>query len=131
MVFYFNESIKLARQIIPVNRRSRTLITLAATAGMRLLEYNSLFYTHNFTFQIIITLTSSRISNKTQTDLILDYIRDYFSTTEFFISGRDHVKIISGNDEAVFAWVSTNYFLDIFSVVSNFNCRLTSTSFTF
>lgn len=55
--------------------------------------------------------------NQTQSDQILGFIRDYFSTTEFMFSDPKQVKIIDGKDEALFAWVSTNYFLDSYSVV--------------
>jgi hypothetical protein len=37
-------------------------------------------------------------------------VRDYFNTTGFLLQKPTQVKILSGIDEAIMAWISANYF---------------------
>ncbi len=36
-------------------------------------------------------------------------LRDYFSECGFMFKDKSQVKIISGKEEALFAWISANY----------------------
>lgn len=71
-------------------------------------------------------------ANKVQSDTILNYTRDLFSASEFLYKGPEQVQIITGKDEGINAWISTNYYLNNFntvkrilynSVYSNFNIK--------
>lgn len=56
-------------------------------------------------------------SNNTQAQTVLNYTRDIFAQSEFLYKGPEQVQIISGKDEGLYAWVSTNYYLDKFNTV--------------
>jgi len=57
-------------------------------------------------------------TNPTQTNNILNYVRDYFNSSEYLYTSPQQVQIINGKDEGIYAWISTNYFLDKYSSVS-------------
>ncbi|CAF1010725.1 unnamed protein product, partial [Brachionus calyciflorus] len=91
-ILYFNDCLQNASKLIPHDRKNRTYVILAATAGMRLLD----------------------ISNQNRSNTILGYIRNHFSKSEFLYVTNDQVKIIDGKDEGLFAWISSNYFANKF-----------------
>ncbi|RMZ94922.1 ectonucleoside triphosphate diphosphohydrolase 1 isoform X1 [Brachionus plicatilis] len=93
VILYFNDCLQEASKFIPNQRKNRTHIILAATAGMRLLN----------------------ITDKNQSDKILSYIRYHFSKSGFLYKSDDQVKIIDGKDEGLYAWISANYFSEKFS----------------
>ena len=55
--------------------------------------------------------------NPEKANKTLNNIRDYFSSSEFLFTDPDQVQIIDGKEEGLFAWVSTNYFIDSYSSV--------------
>ena len=57
------------------------------------------------------------MTNPTQAEAVLSYIREYFSTTEFLFDNSNQVQVIDGKEEGLFAWVATNYFLDAYAPV--------------
>ena len=57
------------------------------------------------------------MTNPTQAEAVLNYIREYFSTTEFLFDNSNQVQVIDGKEEGLFAWVATNYFLDAYAPV--------------
>lgn len=89
----FAKCIAKAHELIPKDRKDRTKINLAATAGMRLLEQ-----------------VSAAKTNRT-----MEFIRDYFRSTGFRMDDNSQVKIISGKEEAISGWISANY------IENNFN----------
>lgn len=89
----FSKCIAKAHELIPEDRKDRTKINLAATAGMRLLEQ-----------------VSAAKTNRT-----MEFIRDYFRSTGFRVDDNSQVKIISGKEEAISGWISANY------IENNFN----------
>ena len=64
---------------------------LGATAGLRLFEMKNATYTHS----------------------LLNSTREYFSTLGLlFKSPADQVRIISGSEEGLSGWISTNILMD-------------------
>ncbi|CAF4001287.1 unnamed protein product [Adineta steineri] len=87
---YFDSAMTTCINSIPSTRQSRTLIFLGATAGLRLL---------NITDPAYIT----RLLNST---------RAYFSTLNLLFSDPlSQVRIISGSEEGLSGWISTNILL--------------------
>lgn len=80
------------QKLIPESRMKRAYIFLAATAGMRLLEAR----------------------DKTASDEIFGYIREYFKETDFLFKNDSQVRILTGQEEGNNAWISANYFQDNF-----------------
>ncbi|XP_014343043.1 ectonucleoside triphosphate diphosphohydrolase 3 [Latimeria chalumnae] len=77
------------KKIIPVPLHKDSPVYLGATAGMRLLK----------------------LQNETAANAVLSSIEDYFKFLPFdFRSAR----IITEQEEGVFAWITANYFLDNF-----------------
>lgn len=52
---------------------------------------------------------------------VLNFAREYFASSEFLFKNDSQVRIISGQEEGINAWISINYFLDIFNLVSFLN----------
>ena len=48
---------------------------------------------------------------------VLEFIQDYFRSTEFMFTNDSQVQIISGKDEALDAWISANYIENNFNTV--------------
>ncbi|CAF0750987.1 unnamed protein product [Brachionus calyciflorus] len=92
-IIYFNDCLQNASKTIPNERKSRAHIVLAATAGMRLLN----------------------VSDSNQTQKILGFIRDHFAKSEFLFKSNDQVKILTGKEEGLYAWISANYFANKFT----------------
>ncbi|CAF0737146.1 unnamed protein product [Adineta steineri] len=87
---YFDSAMTTCISSIPSTRKSRALIFLGATAGLRLL---------NITDPAYIT----RLLNST---------RAYFSTLKLrFRDPINQVRIISGSEEGLSGWISTNILL--------------------
>ncbi|RUS72025.1 hypothetical protein EGW08_020209 [Elysia chlorotica] len=87
--------LKEAETLIPSEKYSNTPVYLGATAGMRLIK----------------------LKNPTAADAILVSVRDTFSVSKFkLIDGKTSVRIISGADEGLFSWVTSNYLSNAFNV---------------
>lgn len=93
----FSTCISKAKDIIPVKRQSRAYIFLAATAGMRLLDSQ----------------------NKTASDQIFNYVRDYFSSLGFLYKNSSQVRLLSGSEEGINAFISANYFENNFAIMKH------------
>ena len=76
-----------ARQLIPIDKHSETLIALGATAGLRLLE----------------------LKDRHLSDTIQRNVRSYFKKTGFLYSSDAQVRVLTGSEEGAFAWISANY----------------------
>ncbi|XP_038638512.1 ectonucleoside triphosphate diphosphohydrolase 8-like [Scyliorhinus canicula] len=74
---------------IPPKKQRKAHISLAATAGMRLLE----------------------IQNQSQSRMILDEVRNTICSYPFQFH---EARIISGADEGVYGWITVNYLLQCF-----------------
>lgn len=48
--------------------------------------------------------------NKTASDQIFNYAREYFRTTGFLFKNDTQARIITGQEEGADAWISANYF---------------------
>jgi len=83
----FNKCMEKARQLIPIDKHSETLIALGATAGLRLLE----------------------IKDRYLSDTIQRNVRNYFKKTGFLYSSDGQVRVLTGSEEGAFAWISANY----------------------
>lgn len=114
LISKFKACIEKADSEIPEDRKSRSYLFLAATAGMRLLEYVYLkTIKKNW---VIIIFFKYRARNKTASDEILGFIREYFSELNFLYKNSSQVRIISGQEEGTNAWISANYYLNYFQV---------------
>jgi hypothetical protein len=49
------------------------------------------------------------VKNKTHSDLILQHVRNYFKISGYLFQNDDQVKIITGQEEGDFAWISANF----------------------
>ncbi|KAJ4458545.1 putative ectonucleoside triphosphate diphosphohydrolase 1 [Paratrimastix pyriformis] len=85
---YFKELIAFASEAIPKSEHSRTPIFIKATAGLRLLP-------------------------PAKRDTILKAVREYLSqpANNPFLFKADNAQMISGQEEAVFGWITTNWLL--------------------
>lgn len=63
-----------------------------------------------------------RVRNNVQADKVLNFIRDYFNTTQkgFIFNNASQVRIITGQEEGINAWISVNYFQNNFKAVCLF-----------
>ena len=77
---------KLAEKHIPPNCHSETVLYMVATAGMRTLPL------------------------KSQNDILSELRRRTPRITNFHFADN-HVDVISGKEEGMFAWISANYVL--------------------
>ncbi|RNA42204.1 ectonucleoside triphosphate diphosphohydrolase 1 isoform X1 [Brachionus plicatilis] len=93
----FSKCMIQARKLVPVAKWNQTLITLKATAGMRLSE-----------------LSSPSISKT-----IFHMIRHYFNQSGFLYKNESQVETISGKDEALNAWITANFLANNFHQDSN------------
>ena len=50
-----------------------------------------------------------RIKNKTFSDRILGEIRSFFEKSGYSYKSPEQVKIISGQEEGIFAWIASNH----------------------
>lgn len=89
---YFRPCLQKAMEKIPENRYKFSPIFLGATAGMRL----------------------ARLRNENRAKQILETIREIFSTYPFqFVTARQ-VRILTGMEEAIDGWITTNILLEKF-----------------
>ncbi|KAK3784834.1 hypothetical protein RRG08_056793 [Elysia crispata] len=89
------DCLKEAETLIPSDKYSITPVYLGATAGMRLIH----------------------LRNPDAAEAILNSVRDTFSVSKFKLMNRKtSVRIISGADEGIFSWVTTNYLTNVFNV---------------
>ena len=77
---------KLAEKHIPSDRHSETVLYMLATAGMRMLP------------------------PKAQSDILSELRRRTPRITNFHFADN-HVDVISGKEEGMYAWISANYVL--------------------
>lgn len=82
-----------AKTVIPQSEWSRTLLTMKATAGLRLLPEN-------------------------KANGILEECRKLFQTSGFQIS-KNSISIMEGTDEGIFSWFTVNFLLDRFNSLSS------------
>ncbi|KAI0986010.1 hypothetical protein GJ496_007677 [Pomphorhynchus laevis] len=82
---YFRPFVQKANKIVPLQIRKDTIVMLGATAGMRILA----------------------IKNLNLSKRILNSIRLFFQCNGYLVSNRD-IRIISGEEEALYAWISIN-----------------------
>ncbi|UJR14904.1 hypothetical protein I4U23_001888 [Adineta vaga] len=88
---YFNSAMMTCIDVIPSTRKNRALIFLGATAGLRLFE----------------------MKNATYTNALLNGTRTYFSSLDLlFKAPEQQVRIISGAEEGLSGWISTNILLE-------------------
>ncbi|CAF1356767.1 unnamed protein product [Rotaria sordida] len=84
---YFQSAMSDCINEIPLTRKSRAFIFLGGTAGLRLFEIKDSNYTNN----------------------LLSSTRSYFSSLGVrFKAPENQVRIISGSEEGLSGWVSTN-----------------------
>lgn len=89
------DCLKKAETLVPSEKYATTPVYLGATAGMRLIQ----------------------LRNPRASEDILKSIRDTFSVSKFhLINPKTSVRIISGSDEGIFSWVSSNYLTNVFNV---------------
>ena len=61
------------------------------------------------------------LRNPDAAEALLNSVRDTFSVSKFKLMNRKtSVRIISGADEGIFSWVTTNYLTNVFNVVRLF-----------
>ena len=58
-----------------------------------------------------------RVRNKTASDEIFGYVKDYFKTLDFLFKNMSQARIISGAEEGIDAWISANYYQNNFKVI--------------
>lgn len=83
---YIEKIIQQAARMVPIEHHSTTPISFLATAGMRMFSYR-------------------------ETGAVLATIRQQLlnSSINPFLVQTDSIRVISGEEEAVFAWVATNF----------------------
>ncbi|KAL0118894.1 hypothetical protein PUN28_009489 [Cardiocondyla obscurior] len=81
-----------AKAVIPQSEWSRTLLTMKATAGLRLLPEH-------------------------KANSILEECRKLFQTSGFQIA-RNSISVMEGTDEGIFSWFTVNFLLDRFNSLS-------------
>ena len=57
-----------------------------------------------------------RARNKTASDEIIGFIRDYFKSLDFVFTNVTQARIISGEEEAINGWTAINYIQSNFKV---------------
>jgi hypothetical protein len=62
------------------------------------------------------------LKNKTISDQVYGYIREYFRESKFLFKNDSQARTITGQEEGTSAWISANYFLDNFKPVSFIDC---------
>ncbi|XP_076981684.1 ectonucleoside triphosphate diphosphohydrolase 1 isoform X2 [Tamandua tetradactyla] len=92
---YLTECMGKATQVIPESRHQETPVYLGATAGMRLL----------------------RMESEKLADQVLDAVTKSLSSYPFNFQGA---KIITGEEEGAYGWITVNYLLDKFKQKSGF-----------
>ncbi|XP_004580077.3 ectonucleoside triphosphate diphosphohydrolase 1 isoform X1 [Ochotona princeps] len=91
---YLYECMERAKEVIPSSQHSETPVYLGATAGMRLL----------------------RMENEGIADKILDVISTTLSSYPFDFQGA---RIITGQEEGAYGWITINYLMEKFIKKSN------------
>lgn len=61
-----------------------------------------------------------RIKNKELAHKLLQGVRDYFKTLPFMYLSDSQVRIISGPEEGIFAFLASNYIKKEFPLVNNY-----------
>ncbi|CAF0733058.1 unnamed protein product [Adineta steineri] len=89
---YFKPCLQKAMSQIPSNRQKFAPVFLGATAGMRL----------------------SRLRNATRANQVFETIRDIFSRYPFQFVAARQVRILTGMEEAIDGWITTNILLEKF-----------------
>ncbi|XP_064419005.1 ectonucleoside triphosphate diphosphohydrolase 1 isoform X2 [Latimeria chalumnae] len=84
-----------AKSKIPKDRHKETPVYLGATAGMRLL----------------------RLESPTASDAVLNAVKKFLQTYPFSFSGA---RIITGQEEGAYGWITINYLLENFKQDSSF-----------
>ncbi|XP_062980779.1 ectonucleoside triphosphate diphosphohydrolase 3 isoform X2 [Elgaria multicarinata webbii] len=84
-----NDCMDKVKEKIPFHLHRNTSVYLGATAGMRLL----------------------RLQNESAASEVLDSIHNYFTSQPFAFRGA---KIITGQDEGVYGWITANYLMGNF-----------------
>ncbi|XP_031573081.1 ectonucleoside triphosphate diphosphohydrolase 1-like [Actinia tenebrosa] len=89
---YLDDLIDSAKKVVPADRQASTPIYLYATAGMRLLEDD-------------------------EKNAVINEVNQLLSDESFspFHFEKDFVKIISGQEEALYGWITVNFLKGIFS----------------
>ena len=72
---------------------------------------NNMLYISIYLINLII---SAR--NKSASDQIFGYVRDYFAGLDFLFKNSSQARILSGQEEGINAWISANYFENNFDV---------------
>ncbi|CAF0812627.1 unnamed protein product [Adineta ricciae] len=89
---YFEPCLSKAIKEIPSTRHRSSPVFLGATAGMRL----------------------SRLRNATTADRVLETIREVFANSPFQFVVARQVRILTGIEEAIDGWITTNVLLEKF-----------------
>jgi len=86
IALYLEKFIDTAKEIVPEDKWTSTPILVLATAGMRLLP-------------------------EADQDVIMDKVREALSNEDFspFLYNEQNVRVISGKDEAIYAWITVNF----------------------
>ncbi|PVU84566.1 hypothetical protein BB559_007562 [Furculomyces boomerangus] len=91
---HINPMLEFAKKTIPKHKHKQTPIYLMATAGMRLLE------------------------KSVQDDLLYQACKYIKKNSNFYVgSCRSHFKVITGEEEGVYGWVSVNYLKNGFKLL--------------
>lgn len=97
---YFNSLMVFVNNIVPSTQREYVPIYLRATAGMRLLTIS-------------------------QQNAILKATRDYFKSTGYLFMSDDWFRVITGDEEGIYGFLSVNYLLgNVNKTVSPMSTRL-------
>ncbi|XP_063566404.1 ectonucleoside triphosphate diphosphohydrolase 1 isoform X12 [Gorilla gorilla gorilla] len=91
---YLTDCMERAREVIPRSQHQETPVYLGATAGMRLL----------------------RMESEELADRVLDVVERSLSNYPFDFQGA---RIITGQEEGAYGWITINYLLGKFSQVSS------------
>ena len=92
VVDYITPLLRVAEKHIPSDRHSETVLYMLATAGMRMIP-------------------------EADQNAILSELRANVPKVTNFIFSDNHVDIISGKEEGVYAWISANYVLNRLKVL--------------
>ncbi|KAK3597785.1 hypothetical protein CHS0354_006145 [Potamilus streckersoni] len=91
----FGSCLNEAKRVVPSSRHKNTPVFLGATAGMRMLNE----------------------SNHALSESILEKVREIIKNYPFqFDNPKERARIISGDEEGTFGWVTSNYILGKFGV---------------
>lgn len=94
VIDYITPLLRVAEKHIPSDRHSETVLYMLATAGMRMIP-------------------------EADQNIILSELRANVPKVTNFIFSDNHVDIISGKEEGVYAWISANYVLNRLKINPN------------